>query len=145
MRQTIGITAGDPAGIGLETIFKALPRILPEARWVLFTDRATFEQNYSAFGSGLRFRWIQRLDEISDDAVLFTYDVHPDACPIAWGDVDPQAGRRALGYLEAASRAANSGSIEAIVTAPVSKEAIGGTFVGQTDLLAERAGVNRFA
>lgn len=145
MRPTIGITAGDPAGIGLEVTMKALASALPSARWVLFTDTSTFEQNYAVFGAGLPFRWIGNLGEVSDDPALFLYNVPCSACPIPWGDLSREAGGRALGYLHAASDAALSGSIQGIVTAPVSKEAIGGTFVGQTELLAERAGVTRFA
>ena len=37
------------------------------------------------------------------------------------------------------------GKIDAIVTAPVSKEAIGGDFHGQTDFFAEAAGVREYA
>ena len=45
MRATIGITAGDPAGIGLEVALKSISTMPPSARWVLFTDRPTFERN----------------------------------------------------------------------------------------------------
>ena len=145
MRPTIGITAGDPAGIGLEVIFKALPKTLRAAQWVLFTDPATFEQNYAVFGAGLPTRWIQNPDDVSGDPVLFLCEVAGARCPIPWGDINPDAGKRALGYLRAASDAARSGKIQGIVTAPVSKEAIGGGFAGQTDKLAEWAGIDRFA
>jgi 4-hydroxythreonine-4-phosphate dehydrogenase len=145
VRPTIGITAGDPAGIGLEVIFKALPDFLPAARWVLFTDPSTFEQNYAVFGSGLPHRWITTFEEINDQAKLFLFHVPGAACPIPWGDISRDAGQRALGYLHAASDAALSDAIQAIVTAPVSKEAIGSNFVGQTDLLADRAGISRYA
>jgi 4-hydroxythreonine-4-phosphate dehydrogenase len=150
MRPTIGITSGDPSGIGLEVAFKAIPSMLSSARWVLFTDRLAFERNYARFGTDCPVRWITRLEEAADAAdvdkpVLFVYDVGGANVTIPWGEVSPQAGQRALAYLEAASDAALCGAIQAIVTAPVSKEAVGGTFAGQTDWLAERAGVTRFA
>src|SRR5689334_7934829 len=135
MRPIVGITAGDPAGIGLEVTIKALKSQLTAARWILFTDRITFEQNQSIFGADLPVRWIDNLNGITDEPVVFLKHV-ADGCPIAWGDVDPEAGRRALGYLRAASDCALAGNIDGIVTAPVSKEAIGGAFVGQTDALA---------
>jgi 4-hydroxythreonine-4-phosphate dehydrogenase len=47
--------------------------------------------------------------------------------------------------LKAASDEALNGRIQAIVTAPVSKEAIGPTFHGQTDFLAEMARCEQFA
>ena len=49
MRATIGITAGDPAGIGLEVVLKSISSGLSSARWVLFTDRAIFNRNTSRF------------------------------------------------------------------------------------------------
>ncbi len=57
MRPTIGITSGDPAGIGLEVILKALPHTLDSARWVLFTTRNTFQRNAPA----IPHRWIHTL------------------------------------------------------------------------------------
>ena len=45
MRATIGITTGDPAGIGLEVVLKSISSALTTARWVLFTDRPIFERN----------------------------------------------------------------------------------------------------
>src|SRR5262249_17276617 len=73
------------------------------------------------------------------------WDLGKDASKIDWGKLSPDAGRRAIAYLDAASAEALSGRIDAIVTAPVNKEAIGGDFRGQTDFLAERAGVREYA
>jgi 4-hydroxythreonine-4-phosphate dehydrogenase len=145
MRPTIGITAGDPAGIGLEVVLKSISSTLPLARWVLFTDPPTFERNATRFGAGLKYRWIETSADVNEEPVLFLRDVGGNASPIEWGRQSPDSGRRALAYLEEASRAALSGSIDAIVTAPVSKEAIGGGFRGQTDFLAERASVGQYA
>ena len=49
MRATIGITAGDPAGIGLEVVLKSISSVLISARWLLFTDREIFERNVARF------------------------------------------------------------------------------------------------
>src|SRR2546427_6340653 len=143
MRATIGITAGDPAGIGLEVILKSISSVLPFARWVLYTDREIFERNVARFNPGVEYRWIETTSEITDDPVLFLRDLAGAASSIEWGKLDSYAGRRALAYLEAASAEALSRKIEAIVTAPVNKEAVGGNFHGQTDFLAERAGVHQ--
>ncbi len=130
MQPTIGITAGDPAGIGLEVILKSISPVLTSARWVLFTDRTVFERNTAKFNPGLK---------------LELHDLGDAAGGIEWGQPGPRSGQRALAYLEAASEAALAGKIDAIVTAPVSKEIIGPTFHGQTDFLAERAGSKQFA
>jgi 4-hydroxythreonine-4-phosphate dehydrogenase len=130
MQPTIGITAGDPAGIGLEVVLRSISSVLNSARWVLFSDRSVFERNAAQFSPKIDIE----LHDLGDAAS----DIH-------WGQPGPRSGQRALAYLDAASAAALEGKIDAIVTAPVSKEAIGGSFHGQTDFLAERAGINQFA
>ena len=145
MRATIGITAGDPAGIGLEVVLKAIPPLLQSARWILFTDREIFERNAAQFRSSIRFQWVDSVVNLADESVLFLCDLQGDTSAIPWGKLQADAGRRAVAYLEAASAAALDHRIEAIVTAPVSKEAIGEVFHGQTDFLAARAGVQEYA
>jgi 4-hydroxythreonine-4-phosphate dehydrogenase len=145
MCAAIGITAGDPAGIGLEVILKSVASTLKSARWVLFTDRSIFERHLERFNPGVRYRWIEHTSQVSADDVLFVRDLAGDTAGIDWGKCSSQAGRRALAYLEAASTEALAGNISGIVTAPVSKQAIGGNFRGQTDFLAERAGVRQYA
>lgn len=145
MRATIGITTGDPAGIGLEVVLKSISWVLDSARWVLFTDREIFERNIALFDSGIPVRWIQKLAEVTDERVLFLRDGGGDSSRVEWGRPSHEAGKRAIAYLEAASAAALSREIDAIVTAPVSKEAIGGNFHGQTDFLAARARRGQYA
>jgi 4-hydroxythreonine-4-phosphate dehydrogenase len=148
MRPTIGITAGDPAGIGLEVTLKSIASVLPLARYVLFTDRSIFERNLARFDPSVPYRWIPdltALTALTDETILFLHDLGGDTRSIEWGQLNPAAGRRALAYLEAASTAALARHIDAVVTAPVNKEAIGGAFHGQTDYLAERAGVTEYA
>ena len=142
---TIGISAGDPAGIGLEVTLKVLPSVFGSARWVLFTDPPAFEPGYNRFGRQLPFRWIKHIDDVSGEPVLFLMEAPGATGPIPWGAVHAEAGKRALAYLEIASRMALGGKIDAIVTAPVSKVSIGPGFTGQTEFLAAHAGAAEFA
>jgi 4-hydroxythreonine-4-phosphate dehydrogenase len=145
MRATIAITTGDPAGIGLEVILKSISAAITTARWLLFTDCDIFERNAARFPPGVSYRWIENNAEITDEAVLFLRDLKGDVAHIQLGQSDAAAGRRALAYLEAASAEALAGRVDGIVTAPVAKEAIGGGFRGQTNFLAERAGIREYA
>jgi 4-hydroxythreonine-4-phosphate dehydrogenase len=129
MRATIGITSGDPAGIGLEVILKALPQLSASARWILFTTRQTIERN-SPFSLG------------NDLQIEIVGEGHSG---IEWGKRTAQAGAEALACLEAAGRAALHSEIDGIVTAPVNKQAIGEGFHGQTDFLATQAGRTQYA
>ncbi|HYR42673.1 MAG TPA: 4-hydroxythreonine-4-phosphate dehydrogenase PdxA, partial [Terriglobia bacterium] len=144
MRATIGITAGDPAGIGLEIVLKSISAVLASARWVLFTDRAVFERNAALFAPAVKCHWIADTSGITDEPVLFLHDAAGDTSHIEFGKGNPQSGQRALAYLKAASEEALKGRLQAIVTAPVSKECIGHGFHGQTDFLAEMAGCGEF-
>src|SRR5215471_16913083 len=119
MHATIGITAGDPAGIGLEVVLKSISSVLTLARWVLFTDRSIFERNVACYNPAVSYRWIERIFETTDEPVLFLRDLGTDTSTIEWGKLSAVAGRRALSYLDAASSAALAGAIAGIVTAPV--------------------------
>jgi 4-hydroxythreonine-4-phosphate dehydrogenase len=145
MRYTIGITTGDPAGIGLEIVLKSISSVLDSARWILFTDRSIFERSALLFNCGVNYRWIEDTSKITDDPMLFLRDLGGGNLDLEWGKVSPKSGGRALAYLHAASENALAGRLHAIVTAPVSKQAIGSGFRGQTDFLAEQAGVQEFA
>jgi len=138
----IGISAGDPAGIGLEVVLKAVPEFLGTTRCVLFTDAIHFERSQT---KGFPTRWIENLSEVSNEPILFLVNVPGATDLIPWGESSLRSGSRASAYLEAASNAAMQCSIQAIVTAPVSKSSIGPHFKGQTEFLAERAGVSQFA
>src|SRR5688572_22760383 len=145
MQRTIGISSGDPSGIGLEVTLKAFPLIAGSARWILYTDAPAFDRHYVRFGDGIPYRWIQKPQEAHDASVLYLIDVPGATCPIPWGDMQKAAGQRALAYLSAAGEAAMRRDLSAIVTAPVHKGAIGETFKGQTEFLAEQSGSTRFA
>lgn len=145
MQPTIGISSGDPSGIGLEVVLKAFPAVATGACWILYTDASAFDRHHLRFGNGLPYRWISKTAEARDNAVLHLIEVPGSHCPIPWGDIHKAGGERAMAYLKAASDAALNREISAIVTAPVHKEAIGETFKGQTDFLAEQARVTRFA
>jgi len=138
----IGISSGDPAGIGLEVTLKAVPEFLSSTRLILFTDSIHFNRSNT---NAVPFRWIASIAEVSDEPVLFLMDVPGSNELIPWGEASRRAGSRASAYLGAASDAAMKGAIQAIVTAPVSKASIGPNFKGQTEFLSQRAGVSQFA
>jgi 4-hydroxythreonine-4-phosphate dehydrogenase len=145
MRATIGITTGDPAGIGLEIIFKSIRPFLSSARFVLFTDRRTFDRNAAVFHPSANVVWIDDLNQLTEERALFVTHVEVDSSTIQWGRASSASGKCALAYLSAASDAALNRQLEAIVTAPVSKAAVGRDFHGQTDFLADRAHSPKFA
>src|SRR5262249_8719503 len=145
MRVTIGITSGDPAGIGLEVVLKSISSVLNLARWVLFTDRAIFERNIARFPPNVDFQWVENPSELTNDSVLFLRDLASDTSTIECGKQSNDAARGTIAYIDETSSAELDGDISGSVTDPVNMKAIGSDFHGQTDLLADRAQVSQYA
>src|SRR5215471_5586503 len=101
MHASIGITSGDPAGIGLEVVLKSLPHVMQSSRWILFTTRRAFEKH----SPSIPYRWIESPRDIEPD-VLNVYAVSDGDPAVTWGRVDRRAGAEALACLEAAATAA---------------------------------------
>jgi 4-hydroxythreonine-4-phosphate dehydrogenase len=139
----IGISAGDPAGIGLEVTLKALDELRDQACWVLFAGREDYQAARARLGVELGARTWSPQTSVKRGVFLSLLDgMGPAIEPGAGG---PESGRRALAVLEAAGRAALAGEIDGLVTAPLAKQWVGGGFEGHTGYLARQAGVSRYA
>lgn len=141
--RRIGITAGDPAGIGPEVALKAAARFDDSSTILIVIGRAaamrtvcgpTFE-GFEVIGEG----------DIVDCRAggRYVFDVPIDLPIPVPGEGSADTGRESIAYLDAAVRIWQSGHIHAIVTGPVSKGNIaksGLRFTGHTEYLAERTG-----
>ncbi|MFT3699189.1 MAG: 4-hydroxythreonine-4-phosphate dehydrogenase PdxA [Kofleriaceae bacterium] len=131
----IGITLGDPAGIGPEIVVAALAAVTESqlARCTVYGDHAPLERAAKALGIAL-------------PAVKIVGEgVGDHATP---GAPDERAGAAQVGYLEAAVAAAKRGEHAALVTAPISKTWArrgGFQFLGHTEMLAARLGADDVA
>jgi 4-hydroxythreonine-4-phosphate dehydrogenase len=132
-RLPLGITCGDPAGIGPEITLKALDSLRGQ-QFRIIGPRAVFERE-------------QRRLRTHVDLGLVDDSVTPPG-PFRYGRAQPDTGRTAFRALEQGVRLLRSGQVGALVTAPVSKDALrpaGFTWPGQTEFLAERLGARRHA
>lgn len=138
---TLGISLGDPTGIGPEVTLKALQAELAEddTRYVLIGDEGCILRQASQLG--------MRLD------LGASCSSHPPRLSLAPAPLPPlpdslptagsQAAEAALAWLTHAARLCLDGQLDALTTAPLSKEAIlrtGRAFTGQTEYLSEMAG-----
>ncbi len=131
--RRIGITMGDPAGVGPEIIVKALAE-LRRGR-----DGLTFEP--VIYGVPSAFRIAASLQSVAWDYDIVS--VGEPGAPIVEAKIAAEAGRLAYLSIERAVEDAMAGDILAIVTAPISKEAVnlaGYAYAGHTDMLAELTG-----
>ena len=127
--RPIALTMGDPCGIGPEVVLKALADAPPFREHVVIGDRMWL------------VREAERLRLPVPDHVIQVGDPLPADLPV--GQVSAVGGDAAYRYVVEAIRLAMAGTVRAIVTAPLSKEAMnaaGHDYPGHTELLAERSG-----
>lgn len=129
----IGITMGEPAGVGPEIIIKSLAEMTPEIRagYRIFGNRASLAAAEAVLQTGL------------DTKRLDVHHIEIPGAPIAFGQLDPRGGEACFRFIEAAVRAAEAGEIACIVTAPINKAALnaaGHHYDGHTGMLASLTG-----
>ncbi|MBV9217925.1 MAG: 4-hydroxythreonine-4-phosphate dehydrogenase PdxA [Methylobacteriaceae bacterium] len=146
--RPIGITMGDPAGIGPEIIAKALAQSA-SAPALVVGDVAIMQRAIRITGVDLTVHPIDRPGEARFGPrtieVVRASNLSPD---LPFGQVLREAGLAAHHYVESAIDLALQDAIGAIVTAPISKEAwkvAGINYPGHTEILAEKTGAKDFA
>jgi 4-hydroxythreonine-4-phosphate dehydrogenase len=141
MTKVIGITMGDPCGVGPEVVLKALTQLsftMPGPSRV----NATYE--FLVIGSGevlqraaeglnLKPAWKERARVLD----LANFDVSK----MTQRQPNPEAGRASLEYILKGIELALKGEVGALVTGPISKEALhlaGYPYPGHTEILREK-------
>jgi 4-hydroxythreonine-4-phosphate dehydrogenase len=148
----LGITMGDPLGIGPEVVVKALAAWAadpdrPAVRWVVFGDAPRLEGVRARLAPALA--WAVAEDEAGWADRLEPVVVVPG--PVVdepWGRISAAAGRAAYAYIQAAVAAALAGRLAGVVTAPIHKEAIhlaGVREPGHTEILQQLTGARAVA
>ncbi len=145
----IGVTLGDPAGIGPEVLVKALESIDRGAmRLALYGAGWGLERGAEAARAAVSFRrWpeVAAIDWSVPEWPLI--DVGGDApADFRMGEVSAACGDIAVRAVEAAARDALAGRTAAMMTCPINKEAIHAAGyvddIGHQEILARLAGVD---
>ena len=143
MTPRLALTMGDPAGIGPEIVVKAAARLAPHIAAgelaLLVIGHATALREAARFAPVA----IPTVREEDDWPGLALLPAAEERDPIRLGAVSAEAGRFAYLAIERAVRVAQAGRADAIVTAPLNKEALnlaGYHYAGHTELLAELTG-----
>jgi 4-hydroxythreonine-4-phosphate dehydrogenase len=133
MPLTIALTMGDPAGVGPEVVLKALadPQLAPLARWIVVGDARILEMAEQFTGLELPFKNVRHVDTLGDLANF------------RFGQLDASCGQAAVDYVRIATEMCLRGEADAMVTAPLNKEAVtlsGRPFSGHTEYIAQLCG-----
>ncbi len=144
-RPVIGVTMGDPCGIGAEIVIKAMAdgELRRRARFIVFG--LSEQLAYTADALELSFPFYrdhhESIRRYPHDLVVLDYDEIPLPARMPRGP-SRTGGQASMAFCEDAIEAAKRGMIDALVTAPISKTswklARYGKFPGHTELLAKR-------
>jgi 4-hydroxythreonine-4-phosphate dehydrogenase len=157
----LAITMGDPAGIGPEVVLKALrhPHVYDTCEPTVFGDFGIMRGAADRLGTHMTIKewkpepWIggnMRVAQFGggmptarDITVVVKPATEADLASIIPGELSAAAGRAAAESVICAAKAVMVGKADALVTAPINKEAIalgGYPYPGHTELLAEITG-----
>ncbi len=134
MSAAIGITMGDPAGVGPEVICKAIAALAADER-----------HGVKVIGSSDTLKRAADICGLSADVLrdVSIEDIQSPGIPLPFGKMDKAGGEACFRYIKRAVEMATAGDIGCIVTAPISKEALNGAghhYDGHTGMLAALTG-----
>ncbi len=118
----IGISLGDPGGIGPEITLKALSRVssLPDAHYVIFGSLQLLNKTSETLGLNFDIHPFHPAKKYPSRS-MSCYDVAASLQGITVGAPHKENGQASFLYFEKAVKEAQKGTIHAIVTAPISK------------------------
>jgi 4-hydroxythreonine-4-phosphate dehydrogenase len=138
----LGLTMGDPAGIGPEICLRALcePAVKKICTPVLFGDVAVLKRAASKNFAARDCRTIsmadwKNLDPVTEPLIVDCGAI--DAKKIRPGKISAACGRAGYLYIETAIQAGLAGKIDGVATAPIHKESLnlsGVKFPGHTEI-----------
>jgi 4-phospho-D-threonate 3-dehydrogenase / 4-phospho-D-erythronate 3-dehydrogenase len=149
-RPILAITLGDPAGIGPEIAVKACASNEKpgDCEIIIIGDIGVVELAARKISSPLRVRCLKDFDRIEQACVnvLDMNSITPD--DFTMGKNQPACGLASYGYIIKGIELAMQGTVDAIVTNPISKEALkmaGIHYPGHTEILADKTGTKDFS
>ena len=141
----IGITIGDPAGVGPELILKIYRHFDPKKVYILYGEKKILEAAKREFGADLKAKEIHTVEEVKGPGVyLADLDISQTDRPLP----SIASGKVAVAYLGRAVVDAVYGKIQGLLTMPINKfwaKLAGFSYEGQTEFLAQACSVKDYA
>lgn len=151
-RPRLALTLGDPAGIGSEVVLKALadPQVTQNCDVTVIGNQSHLIETYTQLRCKQQLHPTEELEPLADPGQLSILDVQLDRetrRQITTGIGNAASGTASFAYLETAIARTLASQFQGIVTGPIAKsawKAAGYNYPGQTELLAQQSGVERF-
>jgi len=141
MIPRIGLSLGDPAGIGPEVVLKSLRKAGVEYTPIIVGSLKVVETARDLIGENLQVTSLRSFDCIPEG--ISVYDCgEPDIESVRFGEESKESGRLSYLWVVEAVKLALSRVVDAVVTAPINKASwkkAGYDFPGHTELLASLA------
>ena len=149
-RPLIAVTMGDPAGVGPEVVVKALsnPEIHARCSPLVVGQERILNDTARILDCSTVFETVEDPETDPGRGKVAVIEAGPREPLLPAGRPSAAGGRIAVAAIERAAGLALGKKVRAIVTAPISKEAIrkaGSTFPGHTEMLASLTGARTFA
>ena len=153
MKKIIGITMGDPAGIGPEISIKAFQKkgLYERCNPLLIGDKSIIENYLEKFPEfNLKVNAIAAPEDgVYECGTIDVIDLASvDVKELQIGEVSKEAGNAAYLYIEKVIELALDGKVDATVTNPLNKEALnlaGRHFAGHTEIYGELTNTRKFS
>jgi 4-hydroxythreonine-4-phosphate dehydrogenase len=144
-RPIIGLSAGEPAGIGPDLCVLLSRHEFP-AHLVVAADRDMMRARARQLGIAADFAEFDPAHPVEARPGQASLWHHPAPAPVVPGELNPANSPYVLQCLDSLIQSCRSGAMQALVTAPLQKSAIvaaGVPFTGHTEYLAQQLGVSR--
>lgn len=144
-KPIVGISQGDPNGVGFEVILKSMQHqiLYNYCIPVVYANPKTFAFQKKVFGlNDISYVLIKDISEAKENQLNLIVSSN-DSVEVQFGVASEVAGREAFAALERMVADAKNGKIDAMVTAPLDKSTVktNESFTGHTGYITKQLGV----
>ncbi len=148
-KPRIGITIGDPSGVGPEISLKALENdeVLSSCMPVLYGDASVLERAASIVNCSREIVTLESPEDAGEGNINLV-SLGALEGPYEFARVQGKCGKAAFAYIKRAIEDALEKRIDAVVTGPINKEALhegGINYSGHTEIFADLTGTKNYA
>ena len=147
MKPLIGITMGDPAGVGPELIVKLLKnKSFDFSKFIIFGSSKVLDYELRKYNVRIPIKNFSTIGSV-DTSEEFILNFEPKKFDFNFeiGKINPNCGKLAYDAILNAIEFANRGLIKAIVTGPINKESLklaSVELIGHTEILSKKSKSN---
>ncbi|MDR3589531.1 MAG: 4-hydroxythreonine-4-phosphate dehydrogenase PdxA [Negativicutes bacterium] len=145
-RPIIGITLGDPSGIGPEIIAKSLAagKVYDEVKPLVIGSGKILSRALAGLGLGAKVNAVTDPQAGKYEAgIIDVFNIDNIAPDVPYGQISAVNGTACYEYIKTAVKLALAGQLDGVATAPINKEAIhmaGIEYIGHTEMFAGLTG-----